>query len=102
MDIFLHCQPNLVTTLLGQLIASICCGSYDQAILRPGRFDRHILIDLPTLAERKEIFEIYLQKLRLARPVPDYSGNLAHLSPSMSGIDNASLCKEPKFTNTFH
>lgn len=66
----------------------------DKAILRPGRFDRHILIDLPTLAERKEIFEIYLQKLRLARPVPEYSGNLAHLSPSMSGADIANICNE--------
>ena len=53
--------------------------------MRPGRFDRHILIDLPTLAERKEIFEIYLQKLRLARPITEYSSNLAHLSPGMSG-----------------
>jgi spastic paraplegia protein 7 len=53
--------------------------------MRPGRFDRHVLIDLPNLAERKEIFEIYLQKLRLARPITEYSGNLAHLSPGMSG-----------------
>jgi spastic paraplegia protein 7 len=66
----------------------------DVALMRPGRLDRHILIDLPTLAERKEIFEIYLQKLRLARPVPEYSGNLAHLSPGMSGADIANICNE--------
>lgn len=56
-----------------------------KALLRPGRFDRHILIDYPTLAERKEIFEIYLKRLRLARPNTDYSENLAQLSPGMSG-----------------
>jgi len=67
-------------------ILIVFCVYCDQALLRPGRFDRHILIDLPTLAERKEIFEIYLQKLRLARPLPEYSANLAHLSPSMSGM----------------
>lgn len=34
----------------------------DKALLRPGRFDRHITIDLPTLAERKEIFEKHLSR----------------------------------------
>ena len=34
----------------------------DKALLRPGRFDRHITIDYPTLAERKDIFEMYLIK----------------------------------------
>ncbi len=33
----------------------------DQALLRPGRFDRHILIDLPTLIERKEILEQHMK-----------------------------------------
>ena len=56
-----------------------------QALLRPGRFDRHIKIDLPTLAERKEIFEIYLSKLKLVRAVQAYSERLAQLSPGMSG-----------------
>ena len=56
-----------------------------QALLRPGRFDRHIQLDLPTLAERKEIFEVFLQKLRLLRPVSFYSEKLAQLSPGMSG-----------------
>jgi len=32
----------------------------DTALVRPGRLDRHILIDLPVLEERKEIFELYL------------------------------------------
>jgi len=66
----------------------------DQALMRPGRFDRHILIDLPNLAERKEIFETYLKKLKLARPATEYSANLAHLSPGMSGADIANICNE--------
>lgn len=57
-----------------------------QALLRPGRFDRHIMIDFPTLAERKEIFEIYLSRLRLARPISAYCDRLAQLSPGMSGM----------------
>ncbi len=56
-----------------------------QALLRPGRFDRHITITLPTLEERKEIFQIYLNKLRLAKPVDAYTERLAQLSPGMSG-----------------
>ncbi|CAH2240376.1 jg7206, partial [Pararge aegeria aegeria] len=37
----------------------------DKALLRPGRFDRHILIDLPTLQEREEIFERHLKSIVL-------------------------------------
>ena len=59
--------------------------SVPQALLRPGRFDRHIKIDLPTLTERKEIFEIYLSKLKTVRGVQAYSERLAQLSPGMSG-----------------
>lgn len=66
----------------------------DKALLRPGRFDRHILIDYPTLVERKEIFEIYLKRLRLARANTDYSEHLAQLSPGMSGADIANICNE--------
>lgn len=66
----------------------------DKALLRPGRFDRHILIDFPTLLERMEIFEIYLKRLRLARPVVEYSETLAQLSPGMSGADIANICNE--------
>ena len=56
-----------------------------KALLRPGRLDRHILIDLPTLVERLEIFEIYLQQLSLKKKPSDYSDRLAQLSPGMSG-----------------
>ncbi len=59
----------------------------DQALLRPGRFDRQISIDLPTLAERKAIFELYLSQVLLDpdRGVTDYSARLAALTPGNSG-----------------
>lgn len=56
-----------------------------KALLRPGRFDRHILIDLPTLAERKEIFEYHLKFITLEKEPASYSKRLAYLSPGFSG-----------------
>lgn len=53
-------------------------------MLRPGRFDRHILIDLPTLEERKEIFEQHL-KIKLDKEPKAYSRKMAHLTPGFSG-----------------
>lgn len=44
-----------------------------KALLRPGRFDRHITIDLPTLAERKEIFETHLSGVTLEKDPNSYS-----------------------------
>lgn len=66
----------------------------DKALLRPGRFDRHILIDSPTLIERKEIFEVHLKKLKLQKPAAEYSTRLAQLSPGMSGADIANITNE--------
>ena len=53
--------------------------------MRPGRFDRQISIDLPTLLERKAIFEVYLKKIVLEKSVEDYSSRLAALTPGKSG-----------------
>ena len=58
----------------------------DQALLRPGRFDRQILINLPTLPERKAIFEVYLKKILLEKWVDAYSSRLAALTPGHSGM----------------
>ena len=57
----------------------------DPALLRPGRFDRQIAIDLPTLPERKAIFDVYLGKVLLEGPVASYSARLAALTPGHSG-----------------
>ena len=65
----------------------------DQALLRPGRFDRQILINLPTLPERKAIFEVYLKKILLEKSVDAYSSRLAALTPGHSG--KCTLCIFP-------
>lgn len=66
----------------------------DKALLRPGRFDRHIMIDLPTLAERKETFAMYLKKLKLKGGEMVIAEKLSHLTPGMSGADIANICNE--------
>jgi len=66
----------------------------DQALMRPGRFDRMITIDLPTLPERKSIFEIYLSQLKLGHAVRKYSQRLSELTPGKSGADIANICNE--------
>ncbi|XP_012138148.2 SPG7 matrix AAA peptidase subunit, paraplegin [Megachile rotundata] len=66
----------------------------DKALLRRGRFDRHILIDLPTLDERKQIFEYHLNSLSLEGKASQYAPFLAHLSPGFSGADIANVCNE--------
>ncbi|CAI8034744.1 Paraplegin [Geodia barretti] len=66
----------------------------DQALLRPGRFDRQIAIDLPTLPERKAIFDVYLRKVLLEGPVVSYSARLAALTPGHSGADIANIVNE--------
>nr|WP_103327575.1 ATP-dependent zinc metalloprotease FtsH [Bacteroidetes bacterium endosymbiont of Geopemphigus sp.] len=64
----------------------------DKALLRPGRFDRTIFVDLPELNERKEIFRVHLQKLTLAKKVDiDF---LARQTPGFSGADIANVCNE--------
>ncbi len=64
----------------------------DKALLRPGRFDRHIYLELPTKEERQEIFGVHLRPLKLAKNVD--VGLLAKLSPGFSGADIANICNE--------
>ncbi|VDN31790.1 unnamed protein product, partial [Gongylonema pulchrum] len=66
----------------------------DKALLRPGRFDRHIIIDLPTALERQEMFEIYLSKIKLDRHPQYYSKRLAQMTPRFSGADIANIVNE--------
>ncbi|XP_055378679.1 paraplegin [Condylostylus longicornis] len=66
----------------------------DKALLRPGRFDRHILIDLPTFQERQEIFEKHLSGIVLENDPSNYSKRLARLTPGFSGADIANVCNE--------
>lgn len=66
----------------------------DRALLRPGRFDRHILIDYPTLQERKEIFEQHLKPIKLEKKPEDYAPRLAQLTPGFTGADIANVANE--------
>ncbi|XP_068117082.1 mitochondrial inner membrane m-AAA protease component paraplegin isoform X2 [Hyperolius riggenbachi] len=66
----------------------------DNALMRPGRLDRHIFIDFPTLQERREIFEQHLKILKLTHPGSFYSQRLAELTPGFSGADIANICNE--------
>ncbi|MEE6499802.1 hypothetical protein FKM82_003586, partial [Ascaphus truei] len=66
----------------------------DNALMRPGRLDRHIFIDFPTLQERREIYEQHLKILKLTQPGSFYSQRLAELTPGFSGADIANICNE--------
>jgi spastic paraplegia protein 7 len=58
----------------------------DKALLRPGRFDRHITIDLPTMEERKEILNVHMSKLKLHKSVDEaFVSDLSQLTTRMSG-----------------
>ncbi len=64
----------------------------DKALLRAGRFDRQIHVDLPDLNERKEIFQVHLRPLKIDETVD--SGFLAKQTPGFSGADIANVCNE--------
>jgi cell division protease FtsH len=64
----------------------------DKALMRAGRFDRQIYVDLPDLHERKEIFEVHLKPLKVDRKL-DVSF-LAKQTPGFSGADIANVCNE--------
>ena len=64
----------------------------DKALLRAGRFDRQIYVDLPNLTERAEIFLVHLKPLKLSKDVDvDF---LSQQTPGFSGADIANLCNE--------
>lgn len=64
----------------------------DRALLRPGRFDRQIYVDMPDLNERKEIFKVHLKPLKLDDKVDIEF--LAKQTPGFSGADIANICNE--------
>lgn len=66
----------------------------DKALLRPGRFDRQITIDKPDIKGRDQIFQIYLQKIKLDHEPSYYSQRLAALTPGFAGADIANVCNE--------
>jgi cell division protease FtsH len=64
----------------------------DSALMRAGRFDRQIYVDMPDLNERKEIFGVHLKPIKLSTEIDvDF---LAKQTPGFSGADIANLCNE--------
>ena len=68
----------------------------DKALLRAGRFDRQIHVDLPELKEREEIFKVHTRNLKVAQ---DFDlGFMAQHTPGFSGADIANVCNEAALT----
>jgi cell division protease FtsH len=64
----------------------------DKALMRAGRFDRQIYVDMPDINERKEIFQVHLKPLKLAKDIDiDF---LSKQTPGFSGADIANICNE--------
>jgi len=64
----------------------------DKALMRAGRFDRQIFVDLPDIRERKEIFEVHLRPLKKEKDLDlDF---LSRQTPGFSGADIANVCNE--------
>ncbi|KAF8167778.1 peptidase family M41-domain-containing protein [Crassisporium funariophilum] len=70
----------------------------DPALMRPGRFDRHITIDRPDVSGRKGIYLVHLGPLRLEErlkaDISTFAQKLAVLTPGFSGADIANVCNE--------
>lgn len=64
----------------------------DRALMRAGRFDRQIYVDMPDLNERKEIFQVHLAPIKVNKTIDvDF---LAKQTPGFSGADIANICNE--------
>ncbi|MDD5245854.1 MAG: ATP-dependent zinc metalloprotease FtsH [Candidatus Omnitrophica bacterium] len=64
----------------------------DPALLRPGRFDRSIIVNPPDIKGREEILKVHVRKLKIA-PTVDFK-SIASQTPGFSGADLANLCNE--------
>lgn len=78
--------------------ASNRLSAMDPAILRPGRLDRHIKLDVPTLSERADILNVYLKKVTLDPKVKAHT--IAKMTPGFSGAELANLVNEATITAT--
>lgn len=66
----------------------------DKALMRPGRFDRHITIDRPTMKGREQIFRVHLKKILTKEDMDYLCGRLAALTPGFAGADIANCVNE--------
>ena len=67
----------------------------DPALIRPGRLDRKITVDLPTIDERESLFSFYLSKLNINQEIiPNISKIGSKLTPGFAGADISNICNE--------
>ncbi|KAI9476108.1 MAG: peptidase family M41-domain-containing protein [Benjaminiella poitrasii] len=66
----------------------------DPALMRPGRFDRHIAIDRPDIGGRAQIFKVHLKPIKTKVDMEQLSRKLAALTPGFSGADIHNVCNE--------
>ncbi|KAG0007983.1 AAA ATPase afg3 [Entomortierella chlamydospora] len=66
----------------------------DEALMRPGRFDRHIAIDRPDIKGRSDIFKVHLRPIKTTEDIPKLAQKLAALTPGFSGADIHNVCNE--------
>lgn len=64
----------------------------DPALLRPGRFDRQVVMDLPDIAGRKQILEVHIKRIKVTDDID--LDVLARTTPGFSGADLANICNE--------
>jgi len=64
----------------------------DKALMRAGRFDRQIYVDLPDIRERKEIFKVHLKPIKISKGLD--TDFLSKQTPGFSGADIANVCNE--------
>jgi AFG3 family protein len=72
----------------------------DKALMRPGRFDRHIGIDKPTMDGRAQIFGVHIKKIITKEDLEFLKGRLAALTPGFSGADIANCVNEAALIGT--
>jgi AFG3 family protein len=68
----------------------------DSALLRPGRFDRHVVIDKPDILGRAEIFKVHLKPIKISTSldIPALAKKLASYTPGFAGADIHNVCNE--------
>ena len=78
------------------LAATNRADSLDNALLRPGRFDRQVEIVLPSIKEREQIFNVHLKDIKTDSEYPkeEYARKLSALTPGFSGADIMNICNE--------
>tara|TARA_Y100000991_G_scaffold215129_1_gene204609 strand:- start:2153 stop:3868 length:1716 start_codon:yes stop_codon:yes gene_type:complete len=66
----------------------------DEALLRPGRFDRKIRFDLPEIKDREKIFDLYLNKIKINDNIQEIKNYCSKISIGFSSADIANICNE--------